>query len=81
MIVKSCLKCEGRGTRRNYINRAGDFTVSHCGACEGTGKARFPETTAHAALKRIALGGITIVEAMRIADRALLENTFEENRA
>lgn len=37
-MFKACLKCEGTGIIRQYINHAGDYTVSHCEECTGTGK-------------------------------------------
>jgi DnaJ-class molecular chaperone len=73
MNTRSCLYCEGHGTKRRYLDRAGDYEVYHCKACDGTGSESVAlEKTAHrVALERIALGGLTITEAMRIADKAL----------
>jgi hypothetical protein len=33
-----CLKCEGVGVLRTYLNHAGDYKKRHCEACKGTGK-------------------------------------------
>jgi hypothetical protein len=79
-MIRACLHCEGRGTVREYLNRAGDFNVHHCPECKGTGKEQdaIADAACVAAVKRIALGGITITEAMRIADAALLQQVKEE---
>jgi hypothetical protein len=36
----ACLRCEGHGVIRNYINRAGDYEKEYCPQCKGSG--RFP---------------------------------------
>lgn len=35
---RTCIECEGCGVKRDYWNRAGDYTKSHCIACGGTGR-------------------------------------------
>lgn len=37
-MTRACLKCEGHGVRRDYLNRAGDYTTYHCTECHGTGR-------------------------------------------
>jgi hypothetical protein len=37
-VQRACLRCEGRGVRREYLNIAGDYKKHHCEACGGTGK-------------------------------------------
>jgi hypothetical protein len=74
-VIRACLNCEGRGTVRHYLDRAGSYDVKHCTACKGTGKEQdaVAVDACVAAVTEIALGGITIWDAMRIADRALVE--------
>ena len=38
VLQRVCLKCEGTGVLRTYINHAGDCKKQHCDACHGTGK-------------------------------------------
>jgi DnaJ-class molecular chaperone len=37
-IRRTCIKCEGHGVLRTYLDRAGMYTKAHCDACGGTGK-------------------------------------------
>lgn len=54
-MTRSCLDCEGRGTRRHYIDRAGDFEVYHCKVCGGTGVESEGPTEDYASMYREAL--------------------------
>ena len=39
----SCLKCEGHGVIRYYLDRAGSYEKYHCRVCGGTGKNEYTE--------------------------------------
>ena len=41
VVLLPCLRCEGTGIVRYYLNRAGDYEKRHCPQCLGQGKAEY----------------------------------------
>lgn len=50
-VVLPCLRCEGSGVVRYYLNRAGDHEKKHCPECLGTGKQEYAEPQVSAYLE------------------------------
>jgi DnaJ-class molecular chaperone len=42
-MFAACLRCEGSGVVRHYINRAGDYEKYHCPQCKGSGRGEYAE--------------------------------------
>lgn len=42
-MTLACIRCEGGGVVRHYLNVAGDFRRYHCPDCGGTGKQDYSE--------------------------------------
>lgn len=48
----ACLRCEGSGVVRHYLNRGGEYETWHCPTCGGTGQAEYAEPTLRAEVEK-----------------------------
>lgn len=51
-MTLACLRCEGSGTVRHYLNRAGDYEKWHCPDCGGTGECEYAEPQLRAVIEK-----------------------------